>query len=206
MGSIFTIKLRDAPGFMKREEESFFDRRDLVDMEPVKRSSQAWNMFSMDDNMGVKSNKPTRPPPADANPGFWNSAGEWIEDDYVATPRPPPPGAKRGRWNSDGEWVEGGSKTKPPPPALPLPPTNHKEREAFQVMTNEDHQDYSKLVSLENLKEEDPIRDWALQMGAPRSPVVFNPETSFAESAPLKVHEAFDGHATLKKGTPCFLC
>eukprot|EP00971_Amphidinium_carterae_P300298 5966554-Amphidinium_carterae.2 len=60
----------------------------------------------MDDNMGVKSNKPTRPPPADANPGFLNSAGEWIEDDYVAAPRPPPPGAKPGRWNSDGEWVD----------------------------------------------------------------------------------------------------
>eukprot|EP00971_Amphidinium_carterae_P101692 2012775-Amphidinium_carterae.1 len=193
-----TIKLRDAPGFMKQDEEGFFDQRDMV---PINRSSQAWNMFSKDDIMGLKSNKP---PPADANPGFWNSAGEWIEDDYVA-PRPPPPGANPGRWNTDGEWVEGGSKTRPPPPP-PLPPTNHKEKEAFQVMSTEDHQDYSKLVSLENLTEEDPIPDWALQMDAPKSPIVFDPETSFAESAPLREHEAFDGHATLKKGTPCFLC
>eukprot|EP00971_Amphidinium_carterae_P301551 5991281-Amphidinium_carterae.1 len=43
-------------------------------------------------------------------------------------------------------------------------------------------------------------------MDAPKSPIVYDPETSFAESEPLIEHEAFDGHATIKKGTPCHLC
>eukprot|EP00971_Amphidinium_carterae_P060982 1207052-Amphidinium_carterae.1 len=62
---------------------------------------------------------------------------------------------------------------------------SHKEKNAFQTMTKDDRQDYSKLVSLESLEEEDPIPEWALQMKA-SDPVVHNAETSFAESAPLK--------------------
>eukprot|EP00971_Amphidinium_carterae_P000696 13738-Amphidinium_carterae.1 len=73
-------------------------------------------------------------------------------------------------------------------------------------MTREDHRDYSKLVCLESLQEEDPIPPWALEMKAPNAPVVYDAETSFAESAPLKEHEEFDGHAAIKKGSPCYLC
>eukprot|EP00971_Amphidinium_carterae_P037947 745995-Amphidinium_carterae.1 len=46
-----------------------------------------------------------------------------------------------------------------------------KERKAFQVMTREDHWGYSKLISLESLKEEDPIPSWALEMKAPNAPI-----------------------------------
>eukprot|EP00971_Amphidinium_carterae_P090674 1794857-Amphidinium_carterae.2 len=148
------------------------------EMVPINRSSKAWSMYSMDDAMEV---------------------------DSIPAPRPPPPGAKPGKWNSDGEWVEGGSKARPPPPP-PLPPTSQHEKKAFQTMTKEDRQDYSKLASLENLTEDDPIPSWALEMDAPKSPIVYDPETSFAESKPLKEHESFDGHATIKKGTPCHLC
>eukprot|EP00971_Amphidinium_carterae_P307444 6109678-Amphidinium_carterae.1 len=73
-------------------------------------------------------------------------------------------------------------------------------------MTKDDRQDYSKLVSLESLEEEDPIPPWALEMKAPSDPVVYNAETSFAKSAPLKEYEEFDGHAAIKKGSPCYLC
>eukprot|EP00971_Amphidinium_carterae_P150515 2983661-Amphidinium_carterae.1 len=164
-----TIKLRESPEFMKREEEGFFDQRDMA---PVKRASQEWNMCKKDDGMGLE---PTQ------------------ADGILMV--------------NHREWVEGGLKTKPPPPPPPpLPPTSQKEKQAFQVMTKNDHQDYSKLASLESLTEEDPIPEWALQMDAPKAPIVLNPETSFAEHAPLEEHEAFDGHATLKKGTPCYLC
>eukprot|EP00971_Amphidinium_carterae_P197780 3925369-Amphidinium_carterae.1 len=75
---------------MKRdEEEGFFDQCDMV---PVKRTSTAWNMYTEDDAMSVESHKPPRPPPADANPGYWNAEGKWIEDDNSG-PRPPPPNA-----------------------------------------------------------------------------------------------------------------
>eukprot|EP00971_Amphidinium_carterae_P305310 6067093-Amphidinium_carterae.1 len=180
----YTIKLREAPGFMKRdEEEGFFDKRDMV---PVKRTSTAWNMYTKDDAMGVESHIPPRPPPADSNPGHWNSEGKWIEDD-MSGPRPPPQNANGpGRWNSDGEWIPGGLKKRPsPPPPPPLPPTSNKEKKAFQVMTKDDHRDYSKL--------------------APNAPTVYDAETSFAESAPLKEYEEFDGHAAIKKGSPCYL-
>eukprot|EP00971_Amphidinium_carterae_P146725 2907962-Amphidinium_carterae.1 len=77
-------------------------------------------------------------------------------------------------------------------------------------MTRSERQDYSKqrtkLVSLESLEEEDPIPEWALQMKGPSDPIVHNPETSFAESAPLKEYKEFEGHAAIKKGAPCFLC
>eukprot|EP00971_Amphidinium_carterae_P279443 5547429-Amphidinium_carterae.1 len=53
---------------------------------------------------------------------------------------------------------------------------------------------------------EDPIPEWALTLDAPPATVVFNPENSFAEREPLKQHEAFDGHAAIKKGVPCHLC
>eukprot|EP00971_Amphidinium_carterae_P335326 6471132-Amphidinium_carterae.1 len=43
-------------------------------------------------------------------------------------------------------------------------------------------------------------------MKAPNAPIVYDAETSFAESAPLKEHEEFDGHAAIKKGSPCYLC
>eukprot|EP00971_Amphidinium_carterae_P100117 1979683-Amphidinium_carterae.1 len=33
--------------------------------------------------------------------------------------------------------------------------------------------------------EDDPIPAWALEMDAPKSPIVYDPETSFAESEPL---------------------
>eukprot|EP00971_Amphidinium_carterae_P350496 6491578-Amphidinium_carterae.2 len=58
----------------------------------------------------------------------------------------------------------------------------------------------------ESLKEKDPIPSWALEMKAPSAPIVYNAETSFAESAPLKEYEEFDGHAAIKKGSPCYLC
>eukprot|EP00971_Amphidinium_carterae_P225346 4469503-Amphidinium_carterae.1 len=73
-------------------------------------------------------------------------------------------------------------------------------------MSKEDRQDYSKLMSLESLTMEDPIPSWALEMDAPKAPVVYDAETSFAEREPLKEHEAFDGHAAIKKGSPCHLC
>eukprot|EP00971_Amphidinium_carterae_P098479 1947776-Amphidinium_carterae.1 len=43
-------------------------------------------------------------------------------------------------------------------------------------------------------------------MKAPSDPIVYNAETSFAERAPLKEYDEFDGHATIKKGSPCYLC
>eukprot|EP00971_Amphidinium_carterae_P001164 22957-Amphidinium_carterae.1 len=45
-------------------------------------------------------------------------------------------------------------------------------------MTRKDHRDYSKLVCLECLQEEDPIPSWALEMKAPNAPVVYDAETS----------------------------
>eukprot|EP00971_Amphidinium_carterae_P231432 4592749-Amphidinium_carterae.1 len=115
------IKLREAPEFMKRDQE-VFEYRNMV---PVHRSRKAWNMYAMDDAMEV-----------DSNPA----------------PRPPPPA--------------GGMKSKPPPPP-PLPPASQLEKKAFETMTKEDRQDYSKLTSLENLTEDDPIPAWALEMDAP---------------------------------------
>eukprot|EP00971_Amphidinium_carterae_P303726 6035178-Amphidinium_carterae.1 len=61
-------------------------------------------------------------------------------------------------------------KSAPQPP-LPLPPMSHKEKNAFQTLAKSDRQDYSKLVSLESLQEEDPIPEWALQMKGPSAPI-----------------------------------
>eukprot|EP00971_Amphidinium_carterae_P026808 528969-Amphidinium_carterae.1 len=54
-------------------------------------------------------------------------------------------------------------------------------------------------MSIEGLDEKDPISEWALQMKVPSGPVVHNAKTSFAESAPLKKYEEFDGHAAIKR-------
>eukprot|EP00971_Amphidinium_carterae_P249892 4960105-Amphidinium_carterae.1 len=43
-------------------------------------------------------------------------------------------------------------------------------------------------------------------MKVPCGPVVQNAETTFAESEPLKEHDEFDGHAAIRKGSPCYLC
>eukprot|EP00971_Amphidinium_carterae_P084308 1668836-Amphidinium_carterae.1 len=90
------------------------------------------------------SYKPLRSPPPEARgQGYWNSDGVWIkvENEHgTIGPKPPPPYANGpGRWNSDGGWIEGGMKKRPaPPPPPPLPPTSHKEKNAFQAMTKDD--------------------------------------------------------------------
>eukprot|EP00971_Amphidinium_carterae_P196923 3908449-Amphidinium_carterae.1 len=59
-----------------------------------------------------------------------------------------------------------------------------------------------KLVGLEYLTVEDSIPEWALELDAPPAPIVYDPQTSFAEREPLKQH----GDAAIKKGCPCHLC
>eukprot|EP00971_Amphidinium_carterae_P310512 6170321-Amphidinium_carterae.1 len=155
-----TIKLKDTPEFMKPiDEEGIFDRRD---MEPVKRTSKAWNMCTEDKAVNVGDYKPFRPPPPEARgPGYWTTNGDWVkivenEDEQPTVapvaPRPPPPHASgTGRWNSDGEWVEGGKKkrTTTPPPHTFLPTMSQKEKSAFLSMSIDDRKNYSQLMSIE---------------------------------------------------------
>eukprot|EP00971_Amphidinium_carterae_P128359 2542747-Amphidinium_carterae.1 len=125
----------ESPEFMKQvEEEGIFDRRD---MEP-----------------------PFRPPPEARGPGYWTTEGVWtkvVEDENErgpVAPKPPPPNAVgTGRWNLDGKWVEGGKKKRstppPPPPPAFMPPMCQKEKYAFLLMSKDERQDYSKLMSIE---------------------------------------------------------
>eukprot|EP00971_Amphidinium_carterae_P350165 6491412-Amphidinium_carterae.2 len=112
----------------------------------------------------------------------------------------------------NGEWIETAKPVLlsamaiPPPPPLPLPPNNAREKELLKTLSTEDRRDYTKLVGLEHLTEEEPIPEWAMNLDAPPAPVVSEPPHPFVEPDPLIERKEFDGHAAIKKGHPCQLC